>query len=120
MATAIRRNFETPDETRQIVDGLIEVVNLGDVTSMRATFNPGWKWSTSVKPVVGTDSCQVNHISYQISGRLRVRLDDGSETEYGPGDAYNIPPGHDAWVIGDEAVVSVDFRGGDTYAKPQK
>jgi hypothetical protein len=120
MATAVRKNFETPDETRQISDGQVEIVSLGDVTGMRGTFNPGWMWSTSVKPIAGTDSCQVNHIGYQFSGRLGVRLDDGSEVEYGPGDAYNIPPGHDAWVIGDEPVVSVDFRGGETYAKPRK
>ena len=120
MATSFRKNFSTPDETRQMAYGHIEIVNLGDVTGMRATFNPGWKWSESLRPVVGGDSCQVNHIGIQMSGRLHVRLDDGSEIEYGPGEAYNIPPGHDAWVIGDEPVVSIDFRGGDTYAKPQK
>ncbi len=120
MATAIRKNFETPDEVRPINDGNIEVVTLGEITAMRAVFNPGWQWSKSIKPIVHTDSCQVHHIGYQISGTLRVKLDDGSEVEYGSGDAYNIPPGHDAWVVGDEPVVSVDFRGAETYARPAK
>ena len=86
---------------------------------MRAIFEPGWKWSESVKPIAGTDSCQVAHMGYQISGRMKVRMDDGSEQEFGPGDAGVIPPGHDAWVVGDEPVVFIDFQGAALYAKPQ-
>src|SRR5438876_3339270 len=108
------------DEVREFPNGKVEIAKLGDAVIGRATFEPGWRWSESVKPVAGTDSCQVHHIGYQMSGRLGVRLDDGSGLEVGPGEVYNIPPGHDAWVIGDEPVVSVDFRGAETYAKPQR
>ena|SRR5947207_79183 len=120
MATAIKKNFNSPDETRPMPNGTVQVVNLGEITAMQTTFEPGWRWSESVKPIAGTDSCQVNHIGYQLSGRLNVRLNDGTEQEYGPGDVYNIPPGHDAWVVGNEPVVMVDFRGAETFAKPQK
>ncbi len=119
MASTIKKSFNSPDETRPMEGGKVDVVTLGEVTAMRLTANPGWKWSKNVKPIVKTDSCLVPHIGYQISGRMRVKMDDNSETEYGPGDAYNIPPGHDAWVIGSEPVVMVDFKGGDTYAKPK-
>lgn len=87
---------------------------------MRLVTNPGWQWSRSIKPIVQTESCQVHHIGYLVSGALRVKMDDGSEIEFGAGDAYNIPPGHDAWVVGDEPAVSVDFRGAETYAQPAK
>lgn len=120
MASAIKKNFDSPDEVRPIPNGNVEVVKLGDLMAMKSTFNPGWRWSESVKPIANTDSCQVHHIGYQTTGRIRVRTDDGSETEYGPGDVYDIPPGHDAWVIGSEPVVMIDFRGGENYAKPQK
>jgi uncharacterized cupin superfamily protein len=115
----IRKNFENPDEVRSINQGKVEVVTLGEVTAMRATFEPGWKWSESVKPVAGTDSCQVPHLMYAVSGRMRVRMDDGSEAEFGPGDVGSIAPGHDAWVIGEEPFVGLDFQGGAAYARPQ-
>ena len=118
MANLTRKNFDSPDETRPMPGGEVVVVDLGGIKAMRITFLPGWRWSQNVKPIAGTDSCQVHHIGYQLSGRLAVRADDGSEQEYGPGDVYSILPGHDAWVVGDEAVVSVDFRGAETYAKP--
>jgi hypothetical protein len=75
----------------------------------RATFRPGWRWSTDVKPVVGTDSCQLAHSSYVVSGRFHVRMDDGTERELGPGDAHVVSAGHDAWVVGDEPCVAIDF-----------
>lgn len=118
-ATTLRKSFGNPDETRNIANGKVEVINLGEVQAMRATFEPGWKWSESVKPIAGTDSCQVAHLGYQVSGRMRVRMDDGSEHEFGPGDAGVIPPGHDAWVVGDETVVFIDFQGASVYAKPK-
>lgn len=118
-AATIRKSFATPDEVRNIPNGRVEVVTLGDVQAMRATFEPGWKWSESVKPVAGTDSCQVAHLGYQVSGRMIVRMDDGSEHEFGPGDACAIPAGHDAWVLGDEPVVLIDFQGAALYAKPK-
>ncbi len=117
----ISKSLNQPDETRPIPDGKgrVEVVNLGGATVMRASFEPGWKWSEHVKPVAQTESCQVAHTSYIVSGRLHVRMDDGTETEMGPGEAAITPPGHDAWVVGDEPVVFLDFAGATTYAKPR-
>jgi mannose-6-phosphate isomerase-like protein (cupin superfamily) len=121
MATAaIKKNFDSPDETRPISQGKVEVVNLGEVSAMRLTLEPGWRWAESVQPLAGTASCQVHHIGYQAAGRLHIRLDDGSELEVGAGDLYNIPPGHDAWVVGEEPVVFIDFRGAETYARPPR
>ena len=119
MAKIERKSFDNPEETRSIDKGKIEVVKLGDVTAMRVRFEPGWKWSECVKPVVGTASCQVGHLMHVVSGRMGVRMDDGSQAEFGPGDVGVIPPGHDAWIIGDEAFVGIDFQGGAVYAKPQ-
>lgn len=119
MTTTVKKNFDAPEETRPIDKGKVEVVKLGDVTAMRATFEPGWRWSESVKPVVGTESCQVAHLSYMVSGRMAIKMDDGSQHEFGPGDVGVIPPGHDAWVVGSEPVVFIDFQGGSIYAKPQ-
>jgi mannose-6-phosphate isomerase-like protein (cupin superfamily) len=114
-----RRNLDSPDETRTFEHGKAEVVTLGDFSASRLLFEPGWRWSENVKPIAGTDSCQVLHTGYHVSGRLHVRLDDGTEEEYGPGDAYVIPPGHDAWVVGDEPVVMVDMSShtAERYAK---
>ena len=119
MAQMIKKSFATPDETRPITKGKVEVVNVGDRQPMRTTFEPGWRWSESVKPIVKTDSCQVHHLIYMVSGRMGVRMDDGTEAEFGPGDVGEVPEGHDAWVIGDEPVVAVDFGGGAVYAKPK-
>ena len=84
----------------------------------QATLEPGWKWSTCVKPIAKTESCQASHLAYHISGRLRVRMDDGSEEEFGPGDVGEVPPGHDAWVVGNEPVVVIDITGMAEYSKP--
>lgn len=119
MVTTIKKSFEMPDETRPFTKGKVEVVKLGDITAMRATFERGWRWSECLKPGVGTHSCQVAHLGYMVSGRMLIRMDDGSESEFGPGDVGRIPPGHDAWVVGNESVVFIDFQGGDTYAKPR-
>jgi mannose-6-phosphate isomerase-like protein (cupin superfamily) len=104
-----RKSLDQPDETRTFENGKAEVVTLGDFSASRLVFEPGWRWSENVKPIAGTDSCQVLHTGYHVSGRLHVRMDDGTEEEFGPGDAYVIPPGHDAWVVGEEPVVSVDM-----------
>ena len=116
-----KKSLDSPDETRTFEHGKVGVVSLGDFTASRLVLEPGWKWSESVKPIVGTDSCQVLHTGYHVSGRLLVRMEDGTEQEFGPGDAYVIPPGHDAWVVGDEPVVSVDMSRvtAETYAKEQ-
>ena len=118
MTAMVKKSFDAPDETRPIANGKVEVVNLPDIQVMRTIFEPGWRWSEHIKPVAGTDSCQVHHLNYFISGRLAVRMDDGSTAEFGPGDIGVVPPGHDAWVVGNEPVVAIDFRGGAIFAKP--
>jgi len=112
-----KKSFNTPDEIRTPPKTKVEVVTLGDSTILRTTFEPGWKWSDHVKPTAGTDSCQVHHVIYAISGQLKVVMNDGTEVEVNPGDVVDIPAGHDAWVVGDEAVVGIDFGNSATYAK---
>lgn len=117
MSTMQMKNLSRPDETRNLPKTKIEIVNFGGITIMRATFQPGWKWSECVKPTAGTNSCQVPHINYILSGRIVIKMDDGTEKELGPGDAADIPPGHDAWVTGNEPCVALDFTGGKIYGK---
>ena len=109
------KNLYSPDETRSFDKGKIDVVTFDNVTVGRAVFESGCKWSECVMPVAGTDSCQVPHVGYGVSGRINVVIDDGQEQEYGPGDAVVIPPGHDGWTLGDEACVMLDF--GSTSAR---
>jgi hypothetical protein len=111
------RNLDkNPDEVRKFTHGRVELASLGEVAIGRITLEPGWKWSNDVKQIVNTNSCELPHTQYAISGRLRVRMDDGAEQEFGPGDAMYIPPGHDAWVVGNEPFVAVDFTGMKEYA----
>jgi mannose-6-phosphate isomerase-like protein (cupin superfamily) len=105
------KNLGSPDETRTFDHGKLEIVSLSGLTFGKATFEPGWRWSQSVKPIAGTDSCQVHHNGYVVSGRMHVLMDDGSEGEAGPGDVLVIPAGHDAWTVGDEPCVVFDFSG---------
>ncbi len=116
MAQMQKKTFSQPDETRTFEKGRLELVTLGGVTFGRATFQPGWKWSTSVKPLVNTESCQAPHLQYHVSGRLHVVMDDGMEKEFLPGDVSLIPPGHDAWVVGEDPVVVIDISGMARYA----
>jgi quercetin dioxygenase-like cupin family protein len=112
------KSFDSPDETRPFEgNGQAEVVHLAGHTIGRGTFEPGWRWSENVKPIAGTDSCQVSHIAYCVAGRMRVYMDDGTEGEVGPNQAVAIPPGHDAEVIGNEACVLIDFGEFGDYAK---
>jgi hypothetical protein len=104
------RTFDSPDESRTPEKTRVDVVRLGTATAARATFQPGWKWSDCIKPVAGTDRCQARHVGVVQSGTLHVEHDDGSELELGPGDAYVIEPGHDAWVVGDEPFVGFEFE----------
>lgn len=117
MTAMTMKNIAQPDEIRNLPKTKVEVVTLDDITVMRATFQPGWKWSECVKPTVGTQSCQVPHINFIISGQMAVLMDDGTEKAMGPGDVANIPPGHDAWVVGSEPCVAIDFAGGKMYGK---
>ena len=112
-----KKSMNSPEETRDFPKGKVQLVTVEGVTFGLATFEPGWKWSTSVKSIVKTESCQAPHTQYTISGRLHVVMDDGSEFEYGPGDVGVIPPGHDAWVVGNEPVVALDITGMVDYAK---
>jgi quercetin dioxygenase-like cupin family protein len=111
------KSLNSPDETRSFGNGKMDVVELGNVTVGRATFEPGWRWSEHVKPIAGTESCQVPHVGYVISGRMGVVMDDGTEHEFGPDEALVIPPGHDAWTVGGEPCIVLDFSGADEYAK---
>jgi hypothetical protein len=111
MSKTHKRSLSQPEEKRTFEKGQLEIVSLDGVTFVRATLQPGWKWSTCVKPLVKTKSCEATHIGYQVSGRLHVVTDDGSEIEVGPGEAYSVPPGHDAWVVGNEPVVAIDVSG---------
>jgi hypothetical protein len=118
MAQTEVKSFDSPDETRPFEGkGQAEVVEIGGRTVGRGTFEPGWRWSQNVKPIAQTDSCEVSHLGYVISGRMKVFMDDGSEGEVGPGDVFAIPPGHDAEVVGDEPCVMVDFGEFGDYAK---
>src|SRR5215204_4656334 len=107
----------SPDETRTFEKGKIELANLGDITIGRGVLEPGWSWEKCVKPIAKTNSCQAPHTQYFISGRMKVVMDDGTEEEFGPGDVAVVPPGHNAWVVGNEPVVSVDFTGLKDFAK---
>src|SRR4051812_4521288 len=110
MAGLIRKSLNSPEETRTFPDGSgqLELVNVESGGVGRATFNPGWKWSTHIKPGAGTDSCEAAHMGYVISGRMHVVMDDGQEEDFGPGDFMKADPGHDAWIVGDEPCVVVD------------
>ncbi len=112
-----KKSIHSADETRTFPKGKVELVKLEGVTFGLATFEPGWKWSEHVKPIVKTESCQASHTAYHLSGKLHVVMNDGTEMEFGPGDIGVIPPGHDAWVVGDEPVVALDITGMVDYAK---
>ncbi|WP_431966133.1 cupin domain-containing protein [Nocardia sp. bgisy134] len=119
MSGLVRQNFESPEETRPFEQdkGRVDVVNLDRGPVGRAVFEPGWRWSEHVKPIAQTDSCQSAHVGYCISGRMVVAMDDGEQQEYGPGDFMIVPPGHDAWTVGDEPCVMLDWQGFADYAK---
>ena len=114
----IARSVEAPDESRIFDNGKLDIVHVDEVTAGRFTLEPGWRWSENVKPLVGTDSCQVLHTGYVVSGRMHVVHEDGTEAEVGPGDVYVVRPGHDAWIVGEETYVGVDFSSEtERYAK---
>ena len=119
MAGVESLDFDSADETRTPEKTRVDVVRVGGTTAARFAFEPGWKWSECVKPVAGTDSCQLRHVGVVHSGRLVVQHEDGSEVEVGPGDGYVIEPGHDAWVVGDDRFVAFEFeqQSAEDYAR---
>lgn len=119
MAGLVTKSLNNPEEVRPFKDGMgkLELVNQDAGGVGRATFQPGWQWSQHVKPIAGTESCQAAHMGYVISGQVMVRMDDGQETLIGPGDFMDCPPGHDAWIVGDEPCVMIDWQGFADYAK---
>jgi quercetin dioxygenase-like cupin family protein len=115
-----QKRFESPEETRKFAGdkGKLDLLSVGQLKIGRGVFEPGWRWSEHVKPIAGTDSCQAAHTGYVLEGRMAVRMDDGNEVEYRSGDAFYMPPGHDAWIVGDERCVLLDVTGMSNYAKP--
>ncbi|WMX48500.1 cupin domain-containing protein [Streptomyces roseicoloratus] len=114
------RSFDSADETRPFEGdkGRMDLLFTGSGAVGRAVFEPGWKWSEHVKPIAGTDSCQAHHVGYVVSGRLKVVMNDGESADLMPGGFYEVQPGHDAWVVGDEPCVALDWMGFADYAKP--
>jgi hypothetical protein len=104
-----KKSFNSPDETKSLPKTKLEIVKIGEKTLIHTTFEQGWKWSVDIKPAVGTESCQAHHVLFGISGKLKAVLEDGSEEDVSPGDVVDIPPGHDAWVVGDEPFVALDI-----------
>ena len=117
MDKAELKSFGKPDEVREFPKGKLELVTIGGATVGRAIFEPGWKWSTSVQPLAKTKSCEAPHFQYHVAGVLRVVMDDGKVFDCKPGDVSLLPSGHDAWVVGNEAAIVVDFQGMIDYAK---
>jgi hypothetical protein len=116
MDEAKLKSFNAPDEVRQFPNGRLELINIGGAMIGRAIFEPGWRWATSVQPIAKTRSCEAPHFQYHVSGVLRIKMDDGSEFDCKPGDVSLLPSGHDAWVVGNEAAIVVDFQGMLDYA----
>jgi len=116
-ASAEWKNFGKPDEVREFPQGRVELIRIGGAMIGRAVFQPGWRWATSVQPLAKTHSCEAPHFQYHVSGILRVKMDDGQEFDCMPGDVSLLPSGHDAWVVGNEPAVVVDFQGMIDYAK---
>jgi hypothetical protein len=110
------KSFGKPEEVREFPKGRLELIKVGGATIGRAVFEPGWRWANSVQPIVKTASCEAPHFQYHVAGILRIRMDDGAEFDCRPGDVSLLPSGHDAWVVGNEAAVVVDFQGMIDYA----
>jgi len=117
MEKAELKQLGNPDEVREFPRGRLELIQIGGTTIGRAVLEPGWRWSTSVQPIAKTHSCEAPHFQYHVSGVLRVRMDDGTEFDCKPGDISRLPSGHDAWVVGNEPVVVIDFQGMIDYAR---
>lgn len=114
------KDFSNPVEVREFPKGKLELIKIGGVLIGKATFEPGWRWSESVQPIAKTKSCEAPHFQYHVSGVLRIIMDDGTEFDCKAGDVSYLPSGHDAWVIGNEPVIVIDFNGMTEYAKGDK
>jgi len=112
------KSHTTPDEVRTPDKTRVEIVRLGSFTLGRFSFEPGWRWSECIKPVVKTDSCQMSHVGYAVSGRMVVRLQDGTQKTITAGESFAIPPGHDAWIEGNDRFVAIEVMSAEQYAKP--
>ena len=117
MANAEAKDFASPDEVRSFEKGKAEILNIGGGSVGRLVLEPGWRWSEHVKPIAGTEWCEAPHFQYHVSGTLRVQMTDGTEFDATPGQVTALPAGHDAWVVGDEPAVVVDWWGASNYAK---
>jgi hypothetical protein len=115
----VAASFDKPVEVRKFPRGRVELVNINGALIGRAIFEPGWRWSTCVKKIAKTHSCMAPHFQYHVSGRLMVRMDDGTEKVFRPGDVSYLPPGHDGWVLGNEPAVVIDFQGMREYGRSQ-
>ncbi|HRC62665.1 MAG: cupin domain-containing protein [Dehalococcoidia bacterium] len=117
MASAEQKRFGSPDETRTFERGQVDLIEIGGGQVGRLTLQPGWRWSEHVKPIAHTEYCEAPHFQYHVSGTLRILMEDGREFDAVPGDVTALPSGHDAWVVGDEPVVVVDWFGASNYAQ---
>lgn len=117
MQETAHRQFKSADDVREFPNGKAEILTIDGAEIGRLTLEPGWRWSTDVKPIAGTESCEAPHFQYHVSGKLAIQMDDGTEFVAEPGDVTSLPQGHDAWVVGDEPVVVVDWFGASNYAK---
>ena len=117
MNIAELKNFESPDEVREFPKGRLELIKIGGATIGRAVFQPGWRWAESVQPLAKTRSCEAPHFQYHVSGILHIKMDDGTDLDCKPGDVSLLPSGHDAWTVGDEPAVVIDFQGMIDFAR---
>ena len=117
MAKAERKDLKSPDETRTFEKGKLDLINIAGGVVGRLTLEPGWQWSKHVKPIAKTEWCEAPHFQYQVSGRIHIKMADGTEFDVGPGEVVALPQGHDAWVVGNEPVVTIDWAGASNYAK---
>ena len=117
MDKAEHKDFKSPDEVRTFEKGKLELLHIGDGVVGKITLQPGWRWSKHVKPIAGTDLCEAPHFQYQVAGRAHIVMSDGTEFDSEPGMVVKLPSGHDAWVLGDQEVVLIDWAGAGNYAK---
>ena len=117
MKTNEIKNFRVPDEVRTFEKGRAEIVNIGGGVVGRLILEPGWRWSKHVKPLAGTKWCEAPHFQYHVAGRIHILMEDGTEFEAGPGEVTRLPAGHDAWVVGNEPVILIDWYGATNYAR---